>query len=302
MNIHDFPSVYEAQAKADAEKTVQLLESAHHLKAGEYAKKTFEINCQIPASSLTGIDSLLGFLITSVLILLIFYGIFGAEPKLYMILLWIAGTVIFGLVVNNMRRKYVRAQLTALENEMEEGKKKLSADIGAVRREAAEESEAYRLAFEEEARQMSLRFAESELADQVVDWAMQLIAPVIDSANRASHIEQVDIAATFAVGTNAIAFSAVESTPGNLNGTNFACSVFDFEKNRCRNLTSPVEQAALAHVLGSKMQITLMLQYPQDPSGSVPSVNVSDLYELNAANASIRYHAANLNYQAVKNW
>ena len=302
MNVYVFPPAYEAQAKAEAEKTVQLLESAHHLKAGEYAKRSNEIKNGIPASRLTGIDSLLGFLITSVLIVLVFYGILNIEPALYMILLWIAGTVIFGLVINNMRRKRVLADLTALENEMAEERQKHSDSIAAVRREAAEESEAYRIAFEEEARQMSLRFAESELVDQVVDWALQLIAPVIDSANRASHIEQVDIAATFAVGTNAIAFSAVESTPGNLNGTNFACSVFDFEKNRCRNLTSPVEQAALAHVLGSKMQITLMLQYPQDPSGSVPSVSVSDLYELNAANASIRYHAANLNYQAVKNW
>lgn len=299
MNIHDFPSVYEAQAKADAEKTVQLLESAHHLKAGEYAKKTFEINRQIPASSLTGIDSLLGFLITSVLILLIFYGIFGAEPKLYMILLWIAGTVIFGLVVNNMRRKYVRAQLTALENEMEEGKKKLSADIDAVRREAAEESEAYRFAFEEKARQMSLRFAESELADQVVDWAMAYLSEVIDSADRSAHIEQITVTAMLGVYPTQILFSASEDRTG---CPGFTSGAFDFEKNRCRNLTTPLEQAALAHVLASKVQLAVMMKYPQDPSGSVPDVTALDLLVNKVAGANIKYHAANLNYQAVKNW
>jgi len=304
MNVHDFPSAYEQQVKKEADQCIQLAQNAHQLKAGEYAQKASQIHAGMPKSILTGRDAIFGFLITWVLEAVLVYGILqplgaGDSLPLIMLLFWIVGTLVIGLYLNRRRRRSVAAKLTELEKEMEEESRKLAESNAAIQKNAAAEVEAYRLAFEEEARKMSLRFAESELADQVVDWAMGHLSKVIDSADRSAHIEQIAVTAALGVHPTLIIFSASEDRAGY---PGYIGDVFDFEKNRCRALVSPLEQAALAHVLASKMQLAIMMKYPQDPSGSVPDVTTIEVAVSGTATANIQYHAANLNYQAVKNW
>lgn len=309
MTFNNMPPIYEAQAIAEAEKVIRLSENAHQLESGKFADQTAKILRKMPDGKFNKRNALGGFLITWVLVAVVFGGIL--EPleidkiigdDMYvpvMIVFWIVGTIVIGLLLNRAKRKLIARKIAALEKKMDALRQKQNDRYAAVRREAAEESKAYRLAFEEEARKLSLRFAESETADTVVEWAIKDISRMIDSADRAGHYEQVEILSELTVCTDRI---RLDIWTKNGKHSSSVGSVFSFEENRCRPLNKALEQAALAHVLGSKLQVALMMQYPQDPSGSVPAVTSGERYQKNDAIACVTYRAANLNYKAEKSW
>jgi len=309
MTFNNMPPIYEAQAIAEAEKVIRLSENAHQLEAGKFADKATKILKKMPNGKFNKWNALGGFLITWVLVAVLFGGIL--EPleideiigdDMYvpvMLVFWIVGTIVIGLLINRTKRKLIARRIAALEKKMDALRQKQNDRYATVRREAAEESEAYRLAFEEEARKMSLRFAESETADTVVEWAMKDISRMIHSADRAGHYEQIEILSELTVCTDRI---RLDVWTKNGKHSSSVGSVFGFEENRCHPLNKALERAALAHVLGSKLQVALMTQYPQDPSGSVPAVASGERYQKDDVIAFVTYRAANLNYKAEKSW
>ena len=305
MNFNNMPPIYEAQAIAEAEKVIRLSENAHQLESGKFADKTTRLLKKMPSRKFTMRNALGGFLITWLLEaalpgILERTGLVDDDMIVpVMIVFWIAGTIAIGFLLNLLKRKHISRKLAAVEKEMKGLRQKYDEQHAAVRREAAEESEAYRIAFEEEARKMSLRFAESETVDTVVEWAMKELIRKIDSVDRASHYEQIEILSELTVCTDRI---RLDVWTKNEKHSSSVGSVFSFEENRCRPLNSALERAALAHVLSSKLQVALMLQYPQDPSGSVPDMAVSERYQKEDAIACVTYRAANLNYKAEKSW
>ena len=156
-----------------------------------------------------------------------------------------------------------------------------------IQNQAAIEQQNYLDAFEQNAQNMSVQLAESELAKEVIQWMTDGFSKTIDAADRRSHIEQISVPFQFKV--------FVDKITCNL-GT------YDFELKRCRNLTSPLEQTALARAIAAAIQVNITMKYPKDASGTDRAVNFEFSYTDTHPVATLTYAAPNGNYQAVRSW
>ncbi len=156
-----------------------------------------------------------------------------------------------------------------------------------IQNQAAIEQQNYLVAFEQNAQNMSVQLAESELAKEVIQWMTEGFSKTIDAADRRSHIEQISVPFQFKV--------FVDKITCNL-GT------YDFELKRCRNLTSPLEQTALARAIAAAIQFHITMKYPKDVSGTDRTVNFEFSYTATHPVATLTYFAPNGNYQAVRSW
>lgn len=141
--------------------------------------------------------------------------------------------------------------------------------------------------FELTAQQESVKFAESRLAKEVIEWMTDGFSKTIDATDRRSHIERINVPFAFNVYTNKITCNL---------GT------YDFEIKRCSNLTSPIEQTALARAIASAIQLNIVMKYPQDESGTSISINIDYNYSTECPTTTVTYVAPNGNYRAVEKW
>lgn len=77
---------------------------------------------------------------------------------------------------------------------------------------------------------------------------------------------------------------------------------YDFEIKRCSNLTSPIEQTALARAIASAIQLNIVMKYPQDESGTSISIYIDYNYSTECPTTTVTYVAPNGNYRAVEKW
>ena len=83
---------------------------------------------------------------------------------------------------------------------------------------------------------------------------------------------------------------------------------YNFEIERCKNLTLPIEQTAVARAIVSEIQINIMTKYSEDPSGTTPFINSyleykkDNYYNKKYTQAIFIYTAPNGNYKEVKDW
>ena len=141
--------------------------------------------------------------------------------------------------------------------------------------------------FEQEAQRMSINFADSDLAKEVIEWMTKGFCKTINSADRRGHVEKIVVPFRFDVYTNKITCNL---------GT------YDFQIKRCRNLTGPIEQTALARAIANEIQINIKMEYPEDASGTETSINIVYEYANEFPVVTITYVAPNGNYKAVKDW
>lgn len=201
--------------------------------------------------------------------------------------LWTIGALIVGgIIAAAINKSYEESVRTANYNANNEAKNSEKM-INQVRASAEQEYANYVANFESSAQQMSVQFAESQLAIEVIDWMTTGYTKTIDSADRRSHIESVNIPFVFNVYTNRITCNL---------GT------FDFEIKRCRNLNGPLEQTALARAIASAIQLNITMKYPKDISGTDIVTNISYSYGNDFVSATLIYTAANGNYRAVRDW
>ena len=78
--------------------------------------------------------------------------------------------------------------------------------------------------------------------------------------------------------------------------------VFDFEKNRCQSISSPVDMAALARSISTHMNLELIMKYSQDMSGTVPTIKMRNSYDITNTITSVNYVAPNGNYKQTQTW
>ena len=149
------------------------------------------------------------------------------------------------------------------------------------------DSRNYYQQFEMAAQQMSVNFAESELAIEVIEWMTKGFAKTIDAADRRSHIQQIDVPFVFHTFKNRI---------------NCNLGTFDFEIKRCRALNGPLEQTALARAIASAIQLNITMKYPQDVSGTNIVTNIEYSYGEDFVSTTISYTAPNGNFRAVRDW
>lgn len=198
----------------------------------------------------------------------------------------ILGYIIGRIIYKNVLEKYER-EVFEIDGEMKRLADELDCSIENLRNEYTKKYNDYVKSFENDTQQRSIQLAESSLAKEVIDWMTEGFSKAIDAADRSSHIQVIDVPFVFNVYRDKITCNL---------GT------YDFEIKRCDNLTSPVEQSALAIAIASAMQVSIIMKYPKDVSGTDVSINIGYDYTAECSIAKITYVAANGNYQAKKSW
>ena len=178
-------------------------------------------------------------------------------------------------------------QIAANKQEQENERKRLERKIEEINSTYQKMYENYVKNFELTAQQESVKFAESRLAKEVIEWMTDGFSKTIDATDRRSHIERINVPFAFNVYTNKITCNL---------GT------YDFEIKRCSNLTSPIEQTALARAIASAIQLNIVMKYPQDESGTSISINIDYNYSTECPTTTVTYVAPNGNYRAVEKW
>ena len=135
--------------------------------------------------------------------------------------------------------------------------------IQEINAQADQDIANYRAEFESEAQRMSVRYAESALATEVINWMTDGFSRTIDATDRRSHIEKINVPFSFNVYTYKITCNL---------GT------YDFEIKRCANLTSPLQQTAIARAIASAIRLNITMKYPKDVSGTDFALNISYAY------------------------
>lgn len=159
--------------------------------------------------------------------------------------------------------------------------------IYEIEEDTKHEIDEYKRLFDLNAQNMSVDYAESELATEVINWMSDGFSRTIEAADRRIHIEKINVPFNFTVYTNKITCNL---------GT------YDFEIKRCENLTSPLQQAAISRAIASAIQLNVTMKYPKDVTGTEFVLNTSYTYIGDCVSVAITYTAPNGNYQSVQSW
>ncbi len=203
---------------------------------------------------------------------------------------WVAIAIVSGLIGigidKSVRSSYNENQANA-DSEIRYEETRIEEEIQEIQNDSQREKDKYFTEFESNAQNLSVQFAESELAKEVIGWMTDGFCKTIDAADRRSHVEKVMVPFSFNVFSNKISCNL---------GT------FDFELKRCRNLNNPLEQTALARAIVSAIQLNIIMKYPKDASGTDISIDISYSYTDVYPATTITYVAPNGNYKAVRSW
>lgn len=203
---------------------------------------------------------------------------------------WLIWTVV-GLALGIILFLFIKAihsnNINNMQEEIKNEESHTKQNCDRILRDVDKEYAQYLKEFESESQKMSVNFAESQLAIEVIEWMTNGFVKTIDAADRRTHIPKIEIPFNFHVYKNKIVCNL---------GT------YDFEIKRCRNLKGPLEQTALARAIASAIQLNITMKYSQDISGTSIITNTVYTYEQDYVSASIIYTAQNGNYRAVRDW
>lgn len=210
-----------------------------------------------------------------------FWDVFGPW-----IMLTIGGLVVGGIISALINKSYDE-KIQEMNAQISREKSRANTSRENIQKDAEKEYLQYVSEFETTAQKMSVRFAESPLAVEVIDWMTNGFAKTIDAADRRSHIQEINIPFVFRTYRNKIECNL---------GT------FDFEIKRCDELETPLEQTALTRAIASAIQLNITMKYPQDASGTNVVTNIAYDYKNDNVMATIVYTAPNGNYKATRGW
>lgn len=200
--------------------------------------------------------------------------------------IFLAGMVISSILAERVEKEQKKKE-KQIQEQITEEHTDLQKELLEIEIEAKKEQTAYYQKFEDNAQEMSVRFVESALTKEIVDWMKDEFYSAIDEADRSSHIEKITVRFHFEVYKDRI-------TCGR--------RTYDFKEQRCENLSTNLEQAALARAIASSLRMGIMMQYPVDASGTGVTVDIDRNYTTAYAEAVIDYVAPNGNYVTVKKW
>ena len=157
----------------------------------------------------------------------------------------------------------------------------------------------YTEGFEEEAQKLSVNFANSTLAKEVIQWLADGFLKTVKAADRASHIEKIVVPFYFTVKKGEI-----------------RCNIgkYNFEEHRCEELQDILTQAALARAIASQVQLNIIMQYDKDASGAEYKIDITYSYPVpvkynssylkteDYVSVNLVYAASNGNYKPVQKW
>lgn len=316
MTVHDFPAIHNASIYSQADQEAHLVKMEGQKKRDELASKAdhYWWKHSSKGKAKGGKISLLGIPVAAgiayLIMSLVTVAAVGATAGMAIPFILLA--IVFVVLFNILSKKHVRKKSEKLHQQAEEPLALAEAEAEKIKAAAAEKAQEYIDAFWGEAQQMSLRFAESAAADSIVEWAAEHFFKIIDSANRGSHLEYVEACCRLTVFPDKIDFGHLKSmkkpeTAEEIIAARYGTDcpridTWNFEERRCQQLTSPLEQAALAHALATKLQLETMMAYPEDTCGSAVEIIIDRHTDRETAKVNICYRAANLDYQAVQKW
>ena len=172
-------------------------------------------------------------------------------------------------------------------NAQEEETKRLSRELAEVDRIYSDMYNNYVNNFEIVAQSDSAKYAESELAKEVIQWMTEGFCKIIDATDRRSHIAEINVPFVFNVYTNKITCNLGE---------------YDFEIHRCSELNTPIEKVAVSRAIASAIQINTVMKYTLDSSGTPVSIDIDYEYNSQSVVTTITYKAVNGNYKDVGRW
>ena len=283
MKIDQFPPQYEAQRNLKAANDV-----AAERKRSDSRQESIR-----KAAQSSGEGALIAFFLGIIGFIVGFFvccSVFDYTSFVVAIATWIAITLAgfgLGLLIGRLLlARDIRKEKKA-DIEIANEQSRCEQAIQEINTQAAREIAAYKSEFETEARQMSVRYAESSLATEVINQLTAGFASAINAADRQSHIMTINVPFSFNVYTNKITYSR---------------ATYDFETKRYSNLTGPLEQTAIARAIAAAVQLNITMQSPHDISGTDFVLNISYTYVEDHVSASITYTAQNGNYRAVQSW
>lgn len=288
MKIHEFPFVFEKKAKQDLQEDISRRKSQSVLRINdlEGSQKKEPAKYGLAAMGpLGGIGGLISCTCVSCS-----GDIWGSDILGYGFLTFIIWIVIaFGLgwVIDFAVQKAWEDEIKNIDNQIECETSNRDEYIKTITHDCEVKCKKYAETFEKATQEMSIQYAASSLAQGVISWMTDGFCKTIDAADRRPHIESINVPFVFDVYTNKITCNL---------GT------FDFELQRCRNLNSPLEQAALARAIASSIQLNVIKKYPQDVTGSPVDVSISFSYAQDRPIVTVSYVAQNYNYKPVADW
>lgn len=196
-------------------------------------------------------------------------------------------SIVIGVLIDKSAKSAYDDNQANADSRIREEESSIENVVKKIQSDAQSEKSQYFSEFENNAQNLSVQFAESELAKEVIEWMTNGFCKTIDAADRRSHVEKITVPFVFNVFNNKITCNL---------GT------FDFELKRCRNLNSPLEQTALARAIVSAIQLNIIMKYPKDSSGTDISIDISYSYTNEYPATTITYVAPNGNYKAVRGW
>lgn len=200
------------------------------------------------------------------------------------LLIW-AGGWCFGYYMFQGEVSSDHARKKALKQELEDAKANLFQKNKQVKDEADQKLKEYTAKFNQQVQEKSAEFSESKLCEQIALWAFELYAKEIDNADRSSSEKDIKIFGNLCMYEDHVEFND---------------NVFDFKKERVQNITMPIEQMAIIRVIATKLNLQIVMKYPQDLSGTENKVRLD--YNDNVASVTVRYYADNGNYIAESAW
>ena len=205
--------------------------------------------------------------------------------------------------VCNIIMKKAKLQYREIEKEkaraVENIRQPVLAEIAQHRRETEHIITQYTEEFEQEAQKLSVNFANSTLAKEVIEWLAAGFLKTVKAANRASHIEKIVVPFDFHVEKGEI-----------------RCNIgrYNFEEHRCEQLPNVLAQTALARAIASQVQLNMIMQYDKDASGTEYKIDITYKYPEQVkssyyssqprdyVSAHLVYTAPNGNYKPIQKW
>lgn len=198
----------------------------------------------------------------------------------------IVATVI-GMAMDKAAKEQYEGSVSQKSRRLWEEKNGLENTIKKIEENAQIEMEQYYQEFENQAQQLSVQYASSQVAQEVIGWMTDGFYQTIDAANRKSYMEVIEVPFMFQVFEDKISCNL---------------GIYDFEEKRCQSLDSNLKQAALSRAIASAIQVNIVMKYPEDVSGTKVRINLSYEYSDVACKATITYVAPNGNYKPVREW
>ena len=205
----------------------------------------------------------------------------------FLLFSWLGAIVVFLLREKINFPKESGKSLLKANKLIEEEQKNFEESIEEIKRENELRFSEYVKLFEKKAQDLSINYAESTVAVEVIDWMTDGFSKTVDSADRRSHIQEISVPFAFRTYRNKIECQL---------GT------FDFEIKRCDELRNPLEQTALARAIAAAVQLNITMKYPEDVSGTDVVTNIFYTYNDDNVVTTITYTALNGNYKETRGW